>query len=345
MAESIQIDRFLALSVFHPVVDVRSPSEFSQGHIPGARNLPLFDDRERKEVGTIYKQVNREAAMYTGLEFAGKKLVTLAKEGEKLAGRGRTLLVHCWRGGMRSRSMVWLFETMGITCYLLEGGYKTYRRHVLEVFKKPVRLIVVGGMTGSGKTEVLYYLGRMGEQIVDLEGLAHHKGSAFGALGESQQPHTEQFENELCRVLSGLNPEQPVWIEDESRNIGRCVIPGPFYEQMKGSRLLFLKIARELRASQLVKHYAGFAPDELKDCIIKISKRLGGDRTKEALDSVERADFKHTAMITLLYYDKAYLFSLEKNHKEHTVVPSENIDPEVNAKRLRELVYETEERV
>jgi tRNA 2-selenouridine synthase len=338
----IHIGQFLTLSATHPVIDVRSPSEFSQGHIPGALNIPLFTDQERKEVGTTYKQVNKEAAMYMGLEFAGKKLVRLAKEGEKHAGKEKTLLVHCWRGGMRSKSMVWLFETMGINSYLLEGGYKSYRGNVREAFNRPLNLIVIGGRTGSGKTDILHRLEKMGEQILDLESLAHHKGSAFGALGEIPQPTTEQFENDLCQKLNGLDRTSRIWIEDESRNVGKCVIPGAIYLKMKEGRILFLDIPRELRARHLVKHYAGFEKEELKACVLKISKRLGGDRTKEALDSVHRADFYSTAMITLQYYDKAYMFSLEKNHKEHEVIPSDRIEPGHNATLLQKFVDEKE---
>lgn len=342
MAELIQIERFLTLSRKHPVIDVRAPSEFIQGHIPGARNIPLFSDKERKVVGTTYKQINKEAAMYKGLDFAGKKLVTLAKEGEKCAGSGKTLLVHCWRGGMRSKSMVWLFETMGIRCYLLEGGYKSYRSFILKRFEDSLKIIVLGGRTGSGKTDILYQLEKSGEQVIDLEGLARHKGSAFGALGEAPQPTTEQFENLLYSAISRLDPEIQTWIEDESRNVGRCVIPGPFYQQMKESRIIFLDIARELRAGHLVKHYAGYKREELKECILKISKRLGGDRTRDALESVDSSDFWQTAMITLHYYDKSYMFSLEKNHQTYEVMHSDRIDPAYNAKILQEYVHKKE---
>ena len=342
MAEVIQIERFLTLSKKHPVIDVRAPSEFAQGHIPGAENIPLFSDEERRVVGTAYKQVNRESAMYKGLDFAGKKLVALAKQGEKTAGNGKTLLVHCWRGGMRSKSMVWLFETMGISCYLLEGGYKSYRSFILGKFEEPLKIIVLGGRTGSGKTDILHHLEKMGEQVVDLEGLANHKGSAFGALGEAPQPTTEQFENLLHHDLSGLDPKKLTWIEDESRNVGRCVIPGGFYQQMKKSRIVFLDISRELRAGHLVKHYAGFKAEELKACIHKISRRLGGDRTREALEAVDSSDFRLTAMITLQYYDKSYMFSLEKNHKAHEVLKSDRIDPAYNAKILQQYVHQQE---
>ena len=331
MAEVIQIEQFLTLSAIYPVIDVRAPSEYEQGHIPGALSIPLFSDEERTLVGTAYKQINKEAAMYKGLDFAGKKLVSLAKEGKKKAGNNKTLLVHCWRGGMRSKSMVWLFETMDISCYILEGGYKSYRSLIHAQFQQALKILVLGGRTGSGKTDILFQLEGMGEQIIDLEGLAHHKGSAFGSLGEHPQPSTEQFENNLYQAISLLDHERYIWIEDESRNVGRCVVPGDFYQQMKDSRILFLDISRELRATHLVKHYAGFEAEELKECVLKISKRLGGDRTQEALESVDKADFHSTAMITLHYYDKTYMFSLEKNHKQYEVIESDQIDPAHNA--------------
>ncbi len=340
MAEVIKIERFLTLAENFPLIDVRAPLEFDQGHIPGALNVPLFSDEERKVVGTAYKQINKEAAMYLGLDFAGKKLVELAKHGEKIAGRGKTLLVHCWRGGMRSKSMVWLFETMGINCYLLEGGYKSYRNYLHKQLEVPLKLLVVGGRTGSGKTDILFHLQGKGEQIIDLEGLAHHKGSAFGALGENPQPTTEQFENNLLWALNRLDRSRLIWIEDESRNVGRCVIPGPFYQQMKEAEILFLDISRELRATHLVKHYAGYEKEELKTCIHKISKKLGGDRTRDALESVDNSDFRSTAMITLHYYDKTYMFSLEKNHEAHEVLVSDRIDPEYNASILLKYIHE-----
>jgi len=340
MAELIQIALFLERSASFPVVDVRSPSEFNQGHIPGAVNIPLFDDVERARVGTTYRQVNREAAVYAGLEIAGKKLVALVKEGERIAGKKRTLLVHCWRGGMRSSSMAWLFENIGLQCFILQGGYKSYRRYVKGVMAFPFTLKVVGGKTGSGKTAILHELQTRGKQVLDLEALAHHKGSAFGALGEQEQPSTEQFENELGKVLSGLDSAKEIWIEDESRNVGKCVIPGELYERMKKGETYFLDIPREERARFLVKHYAVHDREALIACIRKIHKKLGGDRAKSAIESIEQEDFYSSAMITLHYYDKAYMHSLGKNHTAYHLIEATSVDPRTNTDLLMQYCLE-----
>ena len=340
MAEFLKIKDFISHSARMPVIDVRSPSEYRQGHIPGAVNIPLFDDQERKVVGTTYKQVNKEAAMYEGLEFAGKKLAMLAREGVRIAGKNKGLLVHCWRGGMRSKSMVWLFETMGLTCFLLEGGYKSYRNYVREVLAYPLNLLVIGGRTGSGKTAILHHLLKSGSQVIDLEGLAHHKGSAFGALGETEQPSTEQFENDLGHEIRGLDPGRVTWIEDESRNVGKCVLPVELYSRMKEAALVFLDIPVEQRAKHLVGDYARYNQEDLKACVMKIEKRLGGERTREALEAIERKDFFQTAMLTLHYYDKAYMYSLDKNHERYHRLSSGVVDPVRNTELL--LAYEKE---
>lgn len=339
MSEIIDIEKFLEYSDQGiPVVDVRSPGEFEQGHIPDALSIPLFSDEERAVVGTKYKKVNREAAMIAGLDFVGKKMVQLAKEGIKAAGRNKKLLVHCWRGGMRSESMAWLFGTMGLTCYLLEGGYKSYRRHLRNTLEQALDLITIGGKTGSGKTEILSLLEASGEQIIDLEGLANHKGSAFGALGELPQPTTEQFENQILQQCRKFTPEKRVWIEDESRNVGRCVVPGELYNQMKENLTLFLDISRELRAERLVTDYAGYEKEQLTFCVNKISKKLGGDRTEESIESIEKGEFYQSAINILQYYDKAYMFSVQRNHKNYIRIPSESIDPAFNMKLLLDQV-------
>src|SRR3989339_1355584 len=195
MPKIISVAEFLKRGNSLPIIDVRSPGEYEHAHIPGALALPLFSNEERAEVGTIYKQRGRVQAVQKGLEFVGPKLKDFTKFALKL--NSDELLIHCWRGGMRSSAMAWLLETVGINCSLLKDGYKAYRNHVLESFDLPYKILLLGGYTGSGKTEILSALKEAGEQVVDLEGLSNHKGSAFGALGQGIQPSSEQFENTL----------------------------------------------------------------------------------------------------------------------------------------------------
>ena len=337
MVEILNIEEFLVYADRRvPVVDVRSPKEFDRAHIPGAINIPLFTDEEREIVGTRYKQINREAAMFAGLEFVGKKMVQLAKAGMKTAGREKKVLMHCWRGGMRSESMAWLFGTMGLSCFVLEGGYKSYRSHLRSILGQQLPLITIGGKTGTGKTDIVRLLKASGEQVIDLEALANHKGSAFGALGEQPQPSTEQFENLVFHQIRSLNINRRIWIEDESRSIGRCVVPDELYIQMKASKTLFLDIPRNLRAERLVKDYANFEKEHLISCVRKIQKKLGGDRTIESVQSIEAGEFYQSAFNMLQYYDKAYMFSLERNHQDVIKIPSETTDPLINMGLLLE---------
>jgi len=225
-------DIFLALAKETPVIDVRSPSEFVAGHIPGALNIPLFDDAERAAVGTLYKNEGRIPAILEGLRLSGPAMEGKLRAALSVAREGK-LLVHCWRGGMRSEAMAWLFAQGGIATEILEGGYKSYRNYILENLGSRRKMIVLGGMTGSSKTHILRYLKRLGEQVIDLEGLANHKGSAFGSLGQLPQPTTEHFANLLFHEWKELDDRRPLWVEDESRNIGSVFMPENFYLNMQ----------------------------------------------------------------------------------------------------------------
>ena len=199
--------------------------------IPGAVSIPLFDDDERAQVGTIYKKQSKVKAVQKGLEFVGPKMKDFSKRA--LALDSQQLIVHCWRGGMRSGAMSWLFEMLGLTCYRLEGGYKAYRNYVLDFFSQPIRFVVLGGRTGAGKTDILKQLEAMGEQVLDLEGLANHKGSAFGSLGESAQPTSEMFDHLIFNVLRRFDKDRVVWVENESINIGKVFIPQPLWKNYR----------------------------------------------------------------------------------------------------------------
>jgi tRNA 2-selenouridine synthase len=310
----VGISEFLDMSVKLPVIDVRSPGEYDKGHIPGAHNIPLFNDTERSEIGKKYKQVSREEAVYAGLEFVGTKLVSLIKHAEKIAGK-KEILIHCWRGGMRSENMAWLFSVADLKPYILTGGYRAYRQYIRKKLSEKQKMVILGGMTGSGKTEILYEMEKLGQQIIDLEGLANHKGSAFGALGQGIQPTTEQFTNNLFDVWKNLDANKTVWIEDESKNIGSVSIPDELYEKMNKAPVIIVEMTKELRVNRLMKEYALFDPKQLEQSIMKIQKRLGGLKTQNCIKSIHEKKFKEAIDISLSYYDKAYNFGLDKKKK------------------------------
>ena len=315
MNQEIEIDSFLKLAGGIPVVDVRTPAEFKQGRVPFAQNIPLFSNAERKSIGTTYKKRGSQNAILEGLDFAGPKLKSYVKKARPLATDNR-LLIHCWRGGMRSASMAWLFQTAGIQCQVLKGGYKSFRTRVLSFMNVPFPFVVIGGLTGSGKTEVLRSLVRMGEQILDLENLAHHKGSAFGHLGESEQNTNEQFENDIFWNLYFLEHEKIIWLEDESRGIGKNTIPGGIFESIRQAPVIFLDIPLKYRIHRLVENYSSYPDELLLASIEKISKRLGGQIARDASNSIHAGDYQKTVELVLKYYDKTYEFGLGQRNKD-----------------------------
>lgn len=292
-----------------PLVDVRSPGEFDRGHIPGAVNLPLFSDGQRAEVGTTYKQVGRQEAVRLGLRLVGPRLDGLAGDLMALAqadGGSHPLRLLCWRGGMRSASVAWLASTLELPVELLEGGYKAYRRWVLELFERPWPLRLLGGRTGSGKTELLLALAARGVAVVDLEGLAHHRGSSFGGLGLPPQPSTEHFENLLAASLQGHHGAPEIWLEAESAQVGRCRIPIALFRQMEQAPML--EVARPLgeRLRRLVAEYGHQDPRALEEATRRIARRLGPQRTQAALAALGVGDWGAACAEMLDYYDRCY---------------------------------------
>jgi tRNA 2-selenouridine synthase len=336
MASSIPIQAFVDAAQSLPVIDARSPSEFRQGHISGADNLPLFNDKERAEIGTIYKQKGRDRAVKRGLEIIGPKMRALVEQAEQIAPQ-RKLLLHCWRGGMRSGSLAWLLETTGFEVQTLEKGYKAFRNFILDRFTAKRSVYILSGYTGSGKTQILHELGKLGEQIVDLEGLAHHKGSAFGHLGESEQPTGEQFQNLLGMAWYQTEQERPVWLEDESRFVGRRCIPQPFFKQMRSAPVFKIKVPKEERIKHLAKGYGHYPDEKLKESILHIKKRLGGLRTQQAIEALEEGDLEKAADYVLHYYDKAYNHQLQKRDDGGIcTLTVEDHDPQAIARMLLE---------
>jgi len=329
----IPVDRFLELAKEHPVLDVRSPGEYEHAHIPGAVSLPLFSDEERKLVGTAYKQQSREVAVKLGLDFFGVKMRPMVEQVEALVQSrakptdtgSRTLLVHCWRGGMRSAAIAWLLDIYGFKIYTLVGGYKSYRRYVLDSFAIPFSFKIIGGYTGSGKTGLLKALKEKGEPVVDLEEIAKHKGSAFGNIGMPVQPGQEMFENllskELLSLISANGPAAtPVWVEDEAQRIGLVNLPNEIWKTMRQAPVFFLDIPFEERLEQIVQEYGSLDQEKMIAAIGRISEKLGHLNAKNAILLLKEGKTGESFGILLKYYDKYYLRSLHNRERVNSLL-------------------------
>jgi tRNA 2-selenouridine synthase len=367
--EKKHIEQFLELAKKHPVIDVRSPGEYNHAHIPGAYSLPLFTDEERKVVGTTYKQKSREQAIKIGLDFFGLKMKLIVEKAEEIISNrqlatGNTLntngplpvanclLLYCWRGGMRSAAVAWLLDLYGFKVYTLAGGYKKFRNYVLESFNENHHLNILGGYTGSGKTEVLNNLIGSGEKFIDLEGIANHKGSAFGNIGMPKQPTQEMFENMLATRLNEVRSQKSeagdaltsdimpltsgIWLEDESQRIGLVNIPNAFWKTMRHSQIYFLEIPFEERLRHITKEYGALDKQQMIEAINRIKEKLGEVNAKAAIQFLEEGNTEESFRILLKYYDKYYFKALHNreglNSLLHTV-ECKSVTPE-NTKQL-----------
>lgn len=301
----LSVQDFLIQRKSLPVLDVRSEGEFAKGHIPGAINIPILNDAERKIVGTLYKQQGPKDAIKEGIKLVGPRLLNIIEQAE-IAAKGQEVLVHCWRGGMRSNNFCWLVGRLGINAKPIQGGYKAYRAEVLKSFENDFKFLVVSGSTGSGKTEILQALKKQGEQIICLETLANHKGSAFGGLGLGEQPSTEQFENNLYEEILKLDLTKRIWIEDESIAIGKIFLPQPLWKKLRSSPLVKINVPAEVRVKRLVADYGTVSISDLLEATQRITTKLGGQHFKAAKESLSQNDLSTTASILLNYYDKAY---------------------------------------
>jgi tRNA 2-selenouridine synthase len=327
MIRNIDVEDLVSLDKAIPVVDVRTPAEYEQAHICDAFNIPLFSNEERVQVGTTYKQVGREEAILLGFDLTGNKWSGFIKTALELA-PDKKVALHCWRGGMRSGAMAWALNLYGFDVYLLNGGYKSYRRWVLEQFNQHYPLNVIGGMTGSGKTAILHELKSRGEQVVDLEDLAQHLGSSYGTLNKLVQPSQEHFENQLATVLYNLDKSKPIWIEDESLNIGKRFIPKPIFLQMREATVFSINIPVEERVQLLAEQYGVLDKGFLVECTERIWKRLGPEQTKNAVLAIREDRMADFVRIVLVYYDKTYRTGL-KGRTSDAIIDIES--PDTNA--------------
>lgn len=308
----LAVDEFLKLRASLPLADVRSEKEFGDGHIRHAVNIPILNNEERRLVGIDYKEKGQATAIMTGFRLVGPRFHEIIRQAEELA-NGKELLVHCWRGGMRSANFCKIIGMANVKTIQLQGGYKSYREKALEFFKLPMNLRIVGGLTGSGKGDILRALREKGEQVIDLEHLAAHRGSAFGALKMPPQPTTEQFQNDLFEELMTFDLTRPIWIEDESVAIGKIFLPLDFWRQMSASPVYDVSASdKGARIERLVREYGDADRTEFLAAMQCITKKLGGQNFKAAKEKLEAGDMASTIDILLTYYDKAYRAGLEK---------------------------------
>ena len=315
-SKSQELEKFRKLKGL--LIDVRSPGEYYKGNLPNSINIPLFDNEERSIIGTIYKKQGREKAVIEGLKFLEKKMellldnlfINIDSHKTKLGIKNNELSIriYCSRGGMRSQSISWLLEKYKFNPITLKGGYKTYRRWILDSFSKKWNIVIIGGKTGTGKTKLLKLLEKYNYQTIDLEGFACHRGSTFGGLGMKEQPSNEQFENKIAEKLNSFKSINNVFVEAESSNIGKCKIPHEFFNQMKASRRIEILRSESNRLEELIDTYSFFNKEELQESVLRIKKRLGPQRTKIALESINNEKWDLVCRSVLDYYDKCYDF-------------------------------------
>jgi len=345
----LDIQAFLQATKDQLIFDVRSPGEYEHAHIPGAHSLPLFTNEERKVVGTAYKQESREKAIKIGLDYFGTKTVKLIEEVEKLIAERKSsskeIGVHCWRGGMRSAAIAWLLDLYGFKVFLLNGGYKAYRNWAIQQFDCNYEMRIIGGYTGSNKTGIIEELKKANEKTIDLEGLAAHKGSAFGNLEQHPQPSQEMFENllatELDKHKSNKNSEI-IFLEDESQRIGNVNIPVPLYNTMREHPVLFINIPFEQRLQHILNDYGAHGKDKLVTAIMRIKKKLGGLETKNAINFILEDDLKSCFTLLLNYYDKLYLKGTYKRENAETKIKQldfNSVNAKINTEKILQHVY------
>lgn len=338
MVRSITVNDFLNEATAKGVIiDVRTPAEYAKGHIIGAINIPLFTNEERVVVGTLYIKVGREEAIEKGLEFVGVRMADMVREAKRIA-QGSPVYLYCWRGGMRSSSVAWLFSTAGLKVSVLKGGYKAYRRNFEQLLEQnDWQFVLLSGSTGCGKTELLHRISDMGEQVLDIESLANHKGSAFGGLGQEQQPTTEHFINKLHHQFRELTSTRMVWCEAESMSIGSIYLPQRFYEIMRSGIDIRIEMDIEQRLDRLMVEYGSFSAENLIESFRKITKRFGPDQTKIAIEHIENGEIRNAAAMGLKYYDKCYKKTADDGRD--TCFIADNTNMEQSAQKLNARVH------
>lgn len=333
--KDLKVEEMLKTDHFIPV-DVRSPVEFLEGSIPGAVNIPLFSDEERKEIGTIYKKVGKDAAMWLAMEMVSPRIPAMLSEIKHLSETNKSPIIHCWRGGMRSRAVATFMEFAGLPATRLEGGYKAYRQYSLEQIPKlmPERAIVLHGKTGIGKTEMLRALKNKGYQVLDLEEMAHHRGSIFGTIGIGDGYNQKRFDANLYTSLASFRNKTFFLMEAESKRIGRIIQPDVLLEKKAGGIHLYASASLETRVERIYQEYVVPFRDsptyvmEVKEKLEKLKKRIKIEEIKHDLENLLRnEDYKQIISLLLVhYYDPRYDHKRLEYHGDFIDIDANDID-------------------
>jgi tRNA 2-selenouridine synthase len=323
------------------LVDARSPDEYAEATIPGAINVPVLDNAERAEVGTLYKQTGKRQARQRGVELVAPKIPSMIEQVARLqAETSQPVVVFCWRGGMRSLALTQFLELAGIPARQLFGGHKGFRRHVLDFFEhgRWAKLLVFRGLTGVGKTHYLQRLAEHGYPVVDLEGLANHRGSAFGNLGLPPQPGQKTFEALLWDELRKVPCDGYILTEGESRHIGRVALPARFYQALQIETSIWLQASLEARVRNIIADYP--AVDSLKEGFTQpiraLKDKLGKETMNRYLDLLEAGSWPELVRELMVnYYDPLYRHTLPERRIEVDLEPEETV-----VKRLQSAVAE-----
>lgn len=323
-----------AVKLGSPVfVDMRSPGEYAAGHIPSAVNIPLFDDEERCVVGTTYRQIGVEEAKQQGLAYVSMKLPDIVEQVRRLNNSGRTVIVYCWRGGMRSKSLVTVLELMGISACQLLGGYKAYRQHVLDRLRdfevKPV-IIVLCGSTGTGKTVILQQLYQRNIPVIDLENLANHRGSVFGQIGLGKPATAQNFDAVLLQELDKLNDQPYIVVECESKRIGNVYLPDCLFKAMQQGKKLLVSASLETRVDRLIQEYLDIYSDNAEAILASIDslrKRLGNKKTDNLVAEFKAGKVRDVVRVLLMeYYDPMYGYEKADPDEYSFFIDADNLE-------------------
>ena len=308
--------------MFDCIIDVRSEGEFAEDHIPGAINCPVLDDEQHAQVGMIYNQDSPFEARRKGAAIASRNIAAHIEERFSDKERSWKPLIYCWRGGQRSASMHTVFRAVGWNAALLKGGYKAYRSDVIARLKdlpREFKYVVIGGPTGSGKTVLLGIMEEQGAQVLDLEGMAGHRGSVLGFDPEAPQQSQKSFDTSLAHKLSGFDAAKPVFVEAESRKIGRDHLPSALFEEMKCGELVVLDLPMDERVGFLSREYVWFKknPDELKDKLSRLKEIRGKKTIERWFAQIDAGEWDLLVRDLLeVHYDPLYQSSSRKGYTD-----------------------------